>query len=158
GVIHHTFSTRDAFDRLARLPRHGGRLFVWVYSPWDEERTFERRMMMRLERVVRPLAWRLPDRLQTALLLPLVPLYMARQKLDAVRNGKGRVAYGFREAIHAARDRFTPRFVHRHSDDEVSAWVAQAGYRDLTRASEKPRPDYVPIAFTASTGVDGVRA
>ncbi len=33
GVIHHTFSTKVAFDSVARLPNVGGRLYIWVYSP-----------------------------------------------------------------------------------------------------------------------------
>jgi len=28
GVLHHTYSTKTAFDRVSRLPRKGGRLFI----------------------------------------------------------------------------------------------------------------------------------
>lgn len=156
GVIHHTFSTRTAFDRIATLPREGGRLSVWVYSPQNERRNAVRRLIMAMERVIRPVVWRLSDKAQTAALLPLVPLYMAFQRLRASAN-EGQVRYGWREALHAARDRFTPRFIHRHTDDEVCSWFAEAGYERLHRASESERPSWVPIAFTASTCVDGER-
>lgn len=157
GVIHHTYDTKVAFDGLTRLPKPDGRLYVWVYSPEDESRNLTRRLLMKVEQVLRPLTWRLPDRVQTAAILPLVPLYMGYQGLRAWREGKGQVRYGFREALHAARDRFTPRYIHRHSDDEVMGWFRAAGYDELGCNSRRPRPDWVPVAFTACTGVDGVR-
>jgi SAM-dependent methyltransferase/uncharacterized protein YbaR (Trm112 family) len=160
GVLHHTYSTREAFEHVSRLPRVDGRLFVWVYSPHDERRNIARRVLMKMEQAIRPWAWRLPESMQTLVLSPLVPLYMGRQWLRTLRegsDGRGNVVYGVREALHAARDRFTPRYVHRHSDEEVVAWYRAAGYDELVCASRRPRPDYVPLAFTACTGVDGVR-
>lgn len=156
GVIHHTSSTQAAFGRLALLPRQGGHLNVWVYSPYDEQRNLLRRILMAVETAVRPVVWRLPDAAQTAALLPFVPLYLGFQRLRAM-GGKGQVPYGWREALHAARDRFTPRFAHRHTDEEVAQWFMRAGYGDLEHASRLLRPDWVPIGFTACTGVDAVR-
>ena len=152
GVIHHTFSTFAAFESLSRLPRVGGRLYVWVYSAKDERRSLERRALMALETLLRPLLSRLPDRAHTVALLPLVPLYIARRS-----GSDGGAAYGFREAIHAARDRFTPRYVHRHSEDEVLGWFGVAGYGDLTCLGRRDNPDWVPVSFTACTGVEGTR-
>jgi uncharacterized protein YbaR (Trm112 family)/SAM-dependent methyltransferase len=63
GVLHHTFSTKNAFDSICKLPKHFGRLYVWVYSHYDEERTLERRLLMKLERLIRPVVWRLPNSL-----------------------------------------------------------------------------------------------
>ena len=157
GVIHHTFSTKTAFDGLTRLPNDHGRLYVWVYSPHDENRTLKRRMLMVTERLLRPIVWRLPERAQSVALAPLVPLYMAHQWFRSLRHQNGAVRYGVREALHAARDRFTPRYIHRHSEEEVCDWFREAGYSELSRGSERPRPDFVPIAFTASTGVSGIR-
>jgi uncharacterized protein YbaR (Trm112 family)/SAM-dependent methyltransferase len=158
GVIHHTFSTKTAFESIARLPKREGRLYVWVYSHYDEQRTLTRRGLMALERMIRPVVWRLPERAQGVVLAPLVPLYMLYQSLRAVRNPDGAVRYGFREAMHAARDRFTPRFIHRHTEEELCEWFREAGYDSLTQGSELSRPDSVPIAFTASTGVSGFRS
>lgn len=157
GVIHHTYSTHAAFEHLAPLPRRGGRLYVWVYSHYDEERTGKRRLVMALERAVRPLAWRLPGWLQGVALSPLVPLYMAHQWWQS-RRGNGQVVrYGWREAMHAARDRFTPRFVHRHTDEEVAQWFEAAGYDQLSIASQRKRPSDVPEPFTACVGISGIR-
>jgi SAM-dependent methyltransferase/uncharacterized protein YbaR (Trm112 family) len=156
GVLHHTYSTETAVDSVSSLPKAGGRLYVWVYSPYDEQRTLIRRTLMAMENVIRPIVWRLPEGVQGVVLSPLVPLYIAHQWLRKQR-GRAVVNYGFHEAMHAARDRFTPRYVGRHTDEEVAAWFHKAGYGDLTFNSQMPRPDYVPLAMTACTGVNGRR-
>ena len=158
GVIHHTFSTKTAFDSIAQLPKDHGRLYVWVYSPFDESRTLKRRALMAMEGALRPIIWRLPDKLQNVALAPLVPLYVAHQWLRAWRHPNGAVRYGVREALHAARDRFTPRYIHRHTEEEMRRWFEAAGFEQLSCGSQLERPDYVPIAFTASTGVSGIRS
>jgi uncharacterized protein YbaR (Trm112 family)/SAM-dependent methyltransferase len=155
GVIHHTFSTQAAFQSLARLPKKGGRLYVWVYSPFDEQRNLLRRGLMIAENLVRPALWRMPEQLQTVALAPVVPAYMAMQWLRSKRSDGSVIAYGFREALHAARDRFTPPFVHRHTDDEVAAWFHSAGFGDLTYTSRREKPDFVPVSLVACTGVSG---
>jgi uncharacterized protein YbaR (Trm112 family)/SAM-dependent methyltransferase len=157
GVIHHTYSTKAAFDQLSRLPKPGGRLYVWVYSPWDESRTPVRKLLMGLESVTRPWIARLPDRAQSAALLPFVPLYVAHQALRKWRSHDStEVAYGFREAMHAARDRFAPRYIHRHSEEEVSAWFMASGYDQLLATSKRNLSE-IPEAFVACTGIEGVR-
>ncbi|MCB1057413.1 MAG: class I SAM-dependent methyltransferase [Acidobacteria bacterium] len=158
GVLHHTYSTVDGVRSVARMPASGGRLYVWVYSPWDEERTPVRRLLMGLEKATRPVLWRLPGPLQTVAILPLVPLYMGFQALRKLRGGaEGQAYYGFSDALHAARDRFTPRFIHRHTDEELAGWFREAGYGDLEITSQRPKPDFVPEAFTACAGVSGRR-
>ncbi len=157
GVLHHTYSTRDAFQVVSQLPKKNGRCYIWVYSPEDEERTFVRRCVMAVERVVRPVMWRLPEKAQTVALLPVVPLYMLHQWWQVRAGNREFVPYGFREAIHAARDRFTPRYVARHTDEEVCSWFRQAGYEQLSCAGDQPKPDYLPVAMTACTGVGGIR-
>lgn len=159
GVIHHTYSTKSAFDQIRKLPKHGGRLYVWVYSHYDEERTLERRVLMKMERLIRPMVWRLPNKLQTVALLPILPLYLVRQNLLVDRSSRspGNIKYGLREALHAARDRFTPRYVHRHTDEEVRRWFSEAGYTELQSVNKRERPDFVPPSFVLATAVDGIR-
>jgi hypothetical protein len=38
----------------------------------------------------------------------------------------------FTRGLHAARDRFTPRFAHRHSAEEILKWYADAGFEAST--------------------------
>jgi uncharacterized protein YbaR (Trm112 family)/SAM-dependent methyltransferase len=157
GVIHHTFSTELAFSSVSRLPKVDGRLYVWVYSHEDEKRSLERRLLMTGERIIRPIIWRLPTRLQTVALAPFIPLYLLRQNFFSDRKKPGFVRYGRREALHAARDRLTPRYANRHSDEEVCSWFREAGYRDLQRVSEREHKSFVPLEYMVGTGVQGVR-
>jgi uncharacterized protein YbaR (Trm112 family)/SAM-dependent methyltransferase len=157
GVIHHTFSTKTAFASLARLPKQGGRLYIWVYSPYDEQRNLLRRGLMVMENVLRPALWRMPEKLQTVALAPVVPAYMAAQWFRSKRSDGSVIAYGFREALHAARDRFTPPFVHRHAEDEVGSWFESAGFADLVYTGRRDKPDFVPVSLVACTGVAGTR-
>ena len=155
GVPHHAYSTRKAVEAISRLPRKAGRVYVWVYSWHDEQRTWMRRWLLRLEQLLRPLLWRMPERLQTIALTPLGPLYMLYH--SHLRRAS-EVRYGWREAIHAACDRFTPRFVHHHSEDEVMGWFRELGYTDLRVGSQRTKPDYVPISISACTAIDGIRS
>jgi uncharacterized protein YbaR (Trm112 family)/SAM-dependent methyltransferase len=156
GVIHHTFNTRRAFDKLSVLPRAGGRLYVWVYSHLNENRSMKRRLIMGLENLVRPWCSRLPGWTQTVVLIPIAPLYILHQNSQAEKK-TGMARYNFREAFHAARDRFTPRYIHRHNEGEVMAWFDENGYEQIKPLSEKKFPDYVPVGFYMNTGVEGFR-
>jgi ubiquinone/menaquinone biosynthesis C-methylase UbiE len=157
GVIHHTYDTNTAFRRVSRLPKRGGRLNIWVYSPQNERRSLLRRSQMVVERALRPLVWRLKEPFQTAALVPFVPAYVGHQAYKVLRGDPGEIMYGWREAVHAARDRLTPRYAHRHSEEEVSSWFDTAGYSDLQLLGKREAPQYVSVAFTAATGVDGIR-
>lgn len=157
GVLMHTYSTKAAFGGLARLPRIGGRLYIWVYSQYDEQRTFERRILMKMEKLIRPVVWRLPESLQTAALLPITPLYLIHQNLLARRRGAIAIKYGWREAMHAARDRFTPRFAQRHTEEEICGWFREAGYSKLQCVSKREHPEFIPVSLIFAAAVDGTR-
>jgi len=43
GVLHHTYSTHDAFMSIAGYCKKGGRLYLWVYGPGSiDENPFRR--------------------------------------------------------------------------------------------------------------------
>lgn len=157
GVIHHTFNTRRAFSQLAKLPKAGGRLYIWVYSFLNEQRTLKRRVIMLMERLIRPWCAMLPGWMQTIVLTPIAPLYIFHQ--NAINNDSktGMARYRWREAMHAARDRFTPKFIHRHSEEEVSKWFLESGYHTIRPLSAKKLPDFVPVGFFKNTGVEGFK-
>lgn len=156
GVIHHTYNTRRAFDKLSRMPKKGGRLYVWVYSYRNERRSLKRRVLMLLETLIRPWCSRLPGTLQTVVIQPLVPLYVFHQ--NTVYSGKkGMARYGYREALYAARDRFTPRYIHRHSEAEVMGWFQDNGFEQIRPLSSRTFSDFVTPGFYMNTGVEGFR-
>ena len=158
GVLHHTFSTKIAFERISKLPKAGGRLYIWVYNPHSETRTWSRRIVMDMEKVIRPFCWRLPERLQTLALAPIIPLYFVHQNFYMKRDKSSEyIKYGWRHAMHAARDRFTPRYAHRHTEKEVYEWFREAGYTEIRSVGKTERPNFVPIHFVVGTAVEGIR-
>ncbi|MBL8955151.1 MAG: methyltransferase domain-containing protein [Myxococcaceae bacterium] len=156
GVLHHTFSTKTAFDAVGALTKAAGRFFLWVYSPNNETRSLLRRALMQIENVARPVITKLPEKAQALALAPTIPVYMGWQALQVLR-GNADVRYGVREAMHAARDRLTPKFAHRHTEDEVVGWFRENGFGALRRGSEREVPSWLPVGFLANTAVDGVR-
>jgi len=159
GVLHHTFSTKTAFDRICNVPKHGGRLYIWLYNDNTDQLQLHRRLIPLMERIIRPLCSRLPETLQTLVLLPITILYLAHQNLYKKRIGSDYVSFGYRGALHAARDRFTPRYAHHHTEAEVYNWFHQAGYTDIQCANKRSFPD-IPVvkAMALATVVDGIRS
>jgi len=158
GVLHHTYSTEAAFASIARLPRTQGWLYVWLYSHQQEGATPLRRILMRIEKIVRPRLTAMPDRLQTIALAPTIPVYLAYQNVyRRWRHGETAAKYGFREAYHAARDRLTPPFAFRHSYEEVMNWFAEQGYGNLELLRNETPPPEVLATFWINVGIRGQR-
>jgi uncharacterized protein YbaR (Trm112 family) len=159
GVLHHTYSTRAAFIQLARLPKQAnGMLYVWVYSHNQEQATPLRRVLMITERGVRPMLSRLPGFWQTLVLVPALPFYVLYQNFyRRTRLGAHAARYGWNEALHAARDRLTPPFAHRHTYEEVIKWFQAEMYEDLELLCDERPPEGVPNTFPLNVGVRGFR-
>jgi uncharacterized protein YbaR (Trm112 family) len=160
GVLHHTYSTRAAFSQIAGLPKPAtGMLYVWLYSHEQARRTPLRRALMAVERVARPVLARLPGPVQTAFLLPTTPLYILYQnfyrrwKLGAQFTAR----YTWNEALHAARDRLTPPFAHRHTYEEVAAWFVAERYSRLELLRDEPRPEGIADMYTRNVGIRAFR-
>ena len=114
---------------------------------------------MTAEQVVRPALSRLPGFVQTICLLPILPFYILYQNLYR-RNQLGKrfaATYGWKEALHAARDRLTPPFAHRHTYPEVMEWFRSEMYQDLESLCDEALPDGVPDTYTLNVGVRGFR-
>jgi len=160
GVLHHTYSTLTAFKHIANLPKATkGMLCVWIYSHHSEDVSLLRRLLLMIENVCRPALTKLPGPLQTAALAPTVPLYILYQNIYRRRKMDRDTAaiYGWNEALHAARDRLTPPFAHRHSYEEVSEWFKSSGYDDLELLRDEELPAGVPDEFPLSVGIRAAR-
>ena len=160
GVLHHTYSTQAAFRQIAMLPKAtNGMLYIWVYSHEQEQATPLRRILMNIEGLIRPVLAKLPSYVQTALLIPAVPIYVLYQNLY-VRNRLGRqfaASYGWNEALHAARDRLTPPFAYRHTYEEVSEWFQREMYENLELLRDEKPPEGVPATYPLNVGIRGFR-
>ncbi|MBC7187460.1 MAG: methyltransferase domain-containing protein [Calditrichaeota bacterium] len=129
GVLHHTFSTRAAFDSISRYVRNGGYLFVWVYGLEDHlvpkgKRGCLARVKHHAERLLRPVISRLPGWCRLALLFALAwavhPVFRKRMR--------HKEAWTLRHTRHSLHDWLSPRYAHRHGYNEAVEWFEEAGY------------------------------
>ena len=134
-------------------------LYVWLYSHEHEQVTPLRRVLMSIEGLVRPVLSRLPKVGQTVALLPTLPFYILYQNFHVRRKyGAEHTAhYGWNEALHAARDRLTPPFAHRHTYEEVAEWFASAEYAHLEMLRDEQPPESVPESYRQNVGIRGFR-
>jgi SAM-dependent methyltransferase/uncharacterized protein YbaR (Trm112 family) len=124
GVLHHTFSSSEAFASIAEFVAPDGTLFAWVYAKADFERGFRLRTSAAAERALRPLIAAAPGAVQSAVVHVFSVPHFARYK----RLGLNRQMWHYRNSVHSIRDRWTPRYAHRHEADEVEEWFRARGF------------------------------
>jgi SAM-dependent methyltransferase len=156
GVLHHTYSTRAAYQALAPLCRPGGSLYVWVYGPKSVNDNLFRRSVYVVEVVMRFILNRCPSWLSDIVLAPFALSYLLFNRIRHWRNRRIQ-PYNYTRALHAARDRFTPEFAHRHDADEVCQWFREAGYGDLQVVDWRTMPSADHDDYRRNTGVRGRR-
>lgn len=147
GVLHHTPSTEKAFKALVRLLRPGGEIMIYVYRRKAPAREF-------VDDYIRDRIKKLPPDEAWALLRPLTRLGQALAELDkeveipedvellGIPSGTYDVqrlvywhfakifwnpALAFEENNHVNFDWYHPHYAHRHTEDEVRVWFANAG-------------------------------
>jgi ubiquinone/menaquinone biosynthesis C-methylase UbiE/uncharacterized protein YbaR (Trm112 family) len=157
GVLHHTYATREAFRALAPLCRPGGALYVWVYGPKSINDNLFRRMAYATEVVMRFVLNRSPAWLSPVVLAPFALGYLAFNRVRHWNNPRIQ-PYNYTRALHAARDRYTPEFAHRHSSHEVCSWFREAGFRDLEVVDWQTMPSADHDDYRRNTGVRGRRS
>jgi len=130
GVIHHTYSTHEAFKAIAAFARAGGSLFVWVYAKEDSHvvpgmrGVAVRTYWVVSHRLGRPVLSRLPGPLRNAAMFVLAGI---ASPLLRLRDRRGET-WRFRNTLHGLRDAFTPRYAHQHGFNEVLMWFEDAGF------------------------------
>ena len=138
GVLDHTPDPRKAFLELASLLKPGGRIAVWVYPR-------ERALVERIMNAQRAISTRLPIGLLEQLCRLTAPVGSLKRKLMASR---WRVTERMGVALHLATigvsmhpdpevrvcdtlDWYAPKFMSRHTFDEVAGWFRDAGLTDV---------------------------
>jgi SAM-dependent methyltransferase len=138
GVLDHTPDPKAAFLGLARLLKPGGRIAIWVYR--RESPVVER--IMDAHRAV-------STRLPLGLLLPLcrltAPIGLLKRRLMASRwrpverSGVALHALTIGVSMHPdaevrvcdTLDWYAPKYLSRHTVEEVRGWFAEAGLVDV---------------------------
>lgn len=142
GVLDHTPDPRAAFLALARLLRPGGRIVVWVYPR-------ERPALERIIAIHRAISTRLPLALLVALSRLTAPLGGLKRRLLFSRNpllartGVALNVLTIGVSMHPdpevrvcdTLDWYAPKFMSRHTFDEVAGWFAAAGLVDVVDLS-----------------------
>ena len=157
GVLHHASSPRHAFLCVSRFCRPCGRAYVWVYGTGSIDANSFRRVVHALEWCLRPILSRAPEMFATVVLAPLTVGYLLYNRLR-FRGNPDVQRYDFRRALHAARDRFTPQYVHRTSSEEVIRWFREAGYQDIQLVDWRDIPGVDADDYRRNVGVRGIRS
>jgi SAM-dependent methyltransferase len=145
GVLHHTPSTKNAFDQLPKLLKPRGRIAIWVYSSYSP-------VAYRASDVWRKATTRMPKRLLYALAHVSVPFHHARRipglrympevlfPISAHPKPKWRVLDTF--------DWYSPRYQWKHTNEEVSSWFEAQGLVNVHVLS-------APISIQGQRPADG---
>lgn len=153
GVLHHTYSTEEAVTRAARLCRPGAWFYVWLYGPASKRGSLLRRAAWAAEAALRPTMARHEDRRAAQLTLRAAALvYLLANRWHHFRDPSVQT-YTFARALHAARDRFTPLYAHRHSFDEVARWLAAAGFESILQVDWRSMPTANQANYRRNVGV-----
>ena len=152
GVLHHTPSTRAAFDALVPLLRDGGEMMIYVYARKAPIREFtDDYVRARIADLTPAEAWealrpltRLGQALAELEVEVDVPEDVPLLEIEAGRYDVQRLIYwhfaklfwnpkmDFEENNHLNFDWYAPRYAWRHTEDEVRGWFADAGL-EITR-------------------------
>jgi uncharacterized protein YbaR (Trm112 family)/ubiquinone/menaquinone biosynthesis C-methylase UbiE len=154
GVLHHSSDPKACFREVCKTTKEKGYFYVWLYNNVNENRNLLRRSIMVMEMMLRPLIWPMPYFLQSIILTPIALLYIIYEYYSKMSN-KEMVSYSWREAFHSARDRFTPRYAFRYSEEEIAEWYKESGYISLSKISQRKIPDYLGHDFYLATAMIG---
>ena len=156
GVLHHTYSTEEAFKSISQYCKPAGWAYIWVYGRGGQTDSWDRRLGHYAEVLLRPALSRAPTPVVTMLLSPISLSYMLFNSILRLSN-KTLQPYNFKRALHAARDRLTPRFAFRHDYDEVESWFGKFGFEKIQGIDCRKVPSVVHALFQRSIGVRGQR-
>ena len=130
GVIHHTYSTKAAFDAISRFVREDGHLLIWVYA-LDSHllpkgfKGFILRWKLSAEKVFRPLVSRSPSPVRDVIFWVITTGLHPFLK----RTVRRRDQWTWKNSNHGLRDWLSPRYAWRHGYNEVMEWFEDIDYK-----------------------------
>lgn len=125
GVLHHTYSTRAAFEKILPFKKDDGMIYIWVYAKEDAAWSIAGRIQWIIEDIMRPRFARMPERLQTAFMRLLARKHLKLYK--RANTGYNPDTWGYADSEHFIRDLWSPLYAHRHGFNEVIAWFLELG-------------------------------
>jgi SAM-dependent methyltransferase len=145
GVLDHTPDPRKAFLELARLLKPGGRIVIWVYPR-------ERAPVEWIMNIQRAFSTRVPVSLLEVFCRFSAPVGGLKRTMMASRS---RLIERMGVALHLATigvsmhpdpevrvcdtlDWYAPRFLSRHTVEEIANWFRDAGLVDVVDLGKEP--------------------
>jgi SAM-dependent methyltransferase len=143
GVLDHTPDPRRAFLALARLLKPGGRIVIWVYPK-------ERPALEKIMDAHRAISRRLPLGMLLGLSKLMAPIGGLKRRLMLSRSrivSRAGVALNLMTigvSMHPdpevrvcdTLDWYAPKYLSRHTFDEVAGWFREAGLHDVVDVSK----------------------
>ena len=169
GVLHHTASTRSAFEALVGLLQPGGQFGFYVYRRKAPLREYaDDYIRERMQQLSEDAAWsemvtltRLAKALADLKVEVSVPEDVPLLEIRAGRYDVQRLIYNtmfkcywndhftFDENVLVNFDWYVPRYAWRHTKDEVDGWIAAAG---LTTVHESMEESGITVRAEARAG------
>jgi SAM-dependent methyltransferase/uncharacterized protein YbaR (Trm112 family) len=151
GVLHHTHSTKAAFEEILQYRRQDGVIYIWVYACEDVDATINSRLDWIAEAIFRPKLAQMRDFWQN-----IAVQFMARRhyKIYKKYGGYSRELWTRANSEHFIRDRWTALFAHRHSFNEVISWFLEHGL-EYRLINPKEYQDHFKVALIG-IGIRGV--
>lgn len=156
GVLHHTYATKEALKAIIPRCKLGGWTYIWVYGESGQTDSWDRKLGHYTEVILRPLLSRTPTPITTSFLAPIALVYILFNAILRLNNPTIQ-PYNFKRSLHAARDRFTPRFAFRHNYMEVKSWFKEFGFEKIQELDWHLVPPAVHALFRRSIGVRAQR-
>jgi SAM-dependent methyltransferase len=142
GVLDHTPDARAAFLQLAGLLKPGGRIVLWIYQR-------ERPAVERIMNAHRAISTRLPLSVLMRLSRWTAPIGGLKRRMMASRwrlierAGVGLHLLTIGVSMHPdpevricdTLDWYAPRYLSRHTREEVAGWFVEAGLNDVVDLS-----------------------
>jgi uncharacterized protein YbaR (Trm112 family)/ubiquinone/menaquinone biosynthesis C-methylase UbiE len=132
GVLHHTYSTRAAFDVIEQFRADDGVIYIWVYAFEDYVMSIRHQGRYLSESLFRARIARLPDFWQNVVVKLLARRHYRRYVGKKYQKYGGRLnpeKWTRKDSEHSVRDTWTALYAHRHSFKEVGMWFQEKGLR-----------------------------
>lgn len=130
-------------------------MYVWLYGSGSKGGTIARRIAFHLEETARPfIARNLNSRVSRAALATLSCVYLFVNQVHRLKDPTVE-KYSYGKLLHAARDRFTPLYAHRHDYPEVSGWFRRHGFEAVVQVDWRTMPTANQDNYRRNTGVRG---
>ncbi len=147
GVIHHTYSTYNAFVSISDFVKKGKYLFIWVYGLEDHLcfinekhknlgaffKNFISILYWYVEAILRPMLSRAPKMIRDMIIFVLSIILHPFVKMRVIHKD----LWKLENTQHNLRDTLTPMYAFRHGVNEVFEWFENNNFTVIDFQSSK---------------------